>query len=148
MAAGAKPKRVTNLLLGKVAAAANERGCTLAEVGLSVEQLAKLAKMIDGGTVSASAGEKIAEVLIADGGDPAAVAEKLNLLAVTDMSALTGWVEQVIADNADIVEQIRAGDKKAAKAFGFLMGQIMKISAGKAPPAEVKKLLESRIQGG
>ncbi len=145
---GAAPKRVTNLLLSKIAAAANERGCTMAAVGVAAEPLGELARMIDDGKVNATAGERILEAMIDEGGAPAALAEKLNLLAVTDTSALEGWVDDVIAANAAIIEQIRSGDKKAAKAFGFLMGQIMKASAGKAPPAEVKKMLEAKIQGG
>ena len=72
----------------------------------------------------------------------------LNLLAVTDATALQEWVDQVVAERTQIVAQVRAGDKKAKKAFGFLMGRIMMASAGKAPPAEVKKLLERRIRDG
>ena len=103
--------------------------------------------MIDQGKVNATAGEKILDTLISDGsGGAMAVAEKLNLLAVTDSSALADWVDQAMAENPEIVAQIRDGDKKAKKAFGFLMGRIMKISAGKAPPAQVKQLLTEKIQ--
>ena len=145
---GASPKRVTNLLLGKIAAAANERACSLADVGVSAEALAELANMIDSGQVNATAAEAILEILIAEGGEPMAIAEQRNLLAVTDATALQEWVDQVVAEQAQIVAQVRAGDKKAKKAFGFLMGRIMMASAGKAPPAEVKKLLERRIRDG
>ncbi len=147
VAAGAAPKRVTILLLGKIAAAANERNCTLAEVGVAANQLAELAVMVDAGKVNASAGEKILQAIIADGGAPMALAEKLNLLAVTDTASLAAWVDQVIAANPAIVEQIRSGDKKAKQALGFLMGQIMKASQGKAPPADAKKRLEEKVKG-
>jgi aspartyl-tRNA(Asn)/glutamyl-tRNA(Gln) amidotransferase subunit B len=146
--AGATPKRVTNLLLGRIAAAANARDCSLAEVGVSAGPLGELAGMIDGGKVNATAGDKVLARMIESGGEPLAIAEQLNLLAITDAGAIEGWVDQVIADNAAVGEQIRSGDKKAAKAFGFLMGQVMKLSGGKAPPAEIKKLLERKLGGG
>jgi aspartyl-tRNA(Asn)/glutamyl-tRNA(Gln) amidotransferase subunit B len=143
--AGGTPKRVTNLLLGRIAAAANERGVALAEVGVAAGQLAELAGMLDAGKINASAGDRIVEVLIAEGGSPAALAETLNLLAVTDTSAVEAWVDQAIAANAGPAEQVRTGDKKAKQAFGFLMGAVMKASGGKAPPAAVKELLERKL---
>ncbi|NLF30271.1 MAG: Asp-tRNA(Asn)/Glu-tRNA(Gln) amidotransferase subunit GatB [Planctomycetes bacterium] len=145
VAAGATAKRVTNLLLGRVAAVANERGCTPAEVGVDARQLGELAAMIDAAAVNASAGDRILDILIAEGGSPRAIAEARNLLAVTDTAALEAWVDDVLAAHPEIVEQIRSGHKKAKQAFGFLMGQVMKTSQGKAPPAEAKRLLDERL---
>ena len=185
VAAGAAPKRVVNLMLGRMMAVANERGGTLAEVGVSADQLTELAKMIDDGKVNATAGEKILTTLIAEassssaagrgskrdpsrleaslptrrdavgqetdrargvsGSSPMAIAQKLNLLAVTDSSAVAAWVDQAIAANPAPAEQVRTGDKKAKAAFGFLMGAVMKLSGGKAPPAAVKELLEKKL---
>jgi aspartyl-tRNA(Asn)/glutamyl-tRNA(Gln) amidotransferase subunit B len=147
--AGASAKRVTNLLLGRLAATANERNCTLAEVGIPAQALAELAVMMDAGKINASAGDKILEAMIASGDQPAAspadIAQSLNLLAVTDNSALEAWVDAAIAANAGPADQVRTGDKKAKAAFGFLMGAVMKASGGKAPPAAVKQLLESKL---
>ncbi|MFW6146175.1 MAG: Asp-tRNA(Asn)/Glu-tRNA(Gln) amidotransferase subunit GatB [Planctomycetota bacterium] len=145
VAAGATAKRVTNLLLGRIAAVANERDCPLAEVGVRATQLGELAAMIDASAVNASAGDKILDILIAEGGSPEAIAEANNFLAVTDIAAVEQWVDDVLAANPDIVEQIRSGHKKAKQAFGFLMGQVMKASKGKAPPAEAKRLLEEKL---
>ncbi len=148
VAAGATPKRVANLLLGRLAAVANERGCTPADVGVSARQLGELAAMIDAGAVNASAGDRILDILLAEGGSPRAIAEAHNLLAVTDAAALEAWVDDVLAAHGDVVEQIRSGHKKAKQAVGFLMGRIMKASQGKAPPAEAKRLLEEKLHGG
>ena len=145
VAQGAAAKRVSNLLLGRLSAAANERGCALAEVGVSATQLAELAVMMDQGKVNASAGDKILEALIANGGHPLAIAQQLNLLAVTDSGAIEEWVNAAIAANPGPADQIRAGDKKAKQAFGFLMGAVMKLSGGKAPPVTVKQLLETKL---
>jgi aspartyl-tRNA(Asn)/glutamyl-tRNA(Gln) amidotransferase subunit B len=145
---GASPKRVTNLLLGRVAAVANERACRLAEVGVSAGQLAALAGMVESGKVNASAGDKILDQIIASGGDVMEVAKRMNLLAVTDSSAIEAWVDAAIAANAGPAAQVRGGDKKARQAFGFLMGAVMKLSGGKAPPAAVKELLEKKLSAG
>ena len=151
ISAGAPVKRVTNLLLGRIAAVANKRGVSLAAVGPGAEQLAELAKMIEQGRINATAGDRVLEALISEAGQgaaasrPAEIAARLNLLSVTDASAVEGWVDQVLAANPAIVEQIRRGDKKAKQAFGFLMGAIMKASGGKAPPAAAKALLERKL---
>jgi aspartyl-tRNA(Asn)/glutamyl-tRNA(Gln) amidotransferase subunit B len=142
---GAVAKRVTNLLLGRVAAAANERGCSLAEVGVPADSLAELAKMVEQGAINASAGDKVLEALMAEGGRPRAIAERLNLLAETDSEAVEAWVDEVIAANPAVADQVRTGDKKAKAAFGFLMGQIMKLSGGKAPPTAAKAVLERKL---
>ena len=147
VAAGASPKRVTNLLLGRLAAVANERACRLAEVGVSAGQLASLATMVESGKVNASAGDKILDQIIASGGDPVELAGRMNLLAVTDNSAIEAWVDAAIAANAGPAAQVRGGDKKAKQAFGFLMGAVMKLSGGKAPPSAVKELLGKKLSG-
>jgi len=144
--AGAEAKRCTNLLLGRGSAIANERGCSIAEIGIDAGRLAELAKMMDAGEVNATAGAKIFDKMIASGLPPRQVAQADGLLAVTDTSAIESWVDQALAANAQAVSDARCGDpKKLKKAFGFLMGQVMRQSKGAAPPAAVQKLLEQKL---
>ncbi|OPX21675.1 MAG: hypothetical protein B1H04_06280 [Planctomycetales bacterium 4484_123] len=143
--AGAEPKRVVNLLLGRGAAIANERGCAIAEVGVSAEQLAGLARMLAEGKVNATAAERIFEKMAAEGGEPEAIAEAEGLLAVSDAGQIAAWVDRAIAENPQAVADVKAGGKKQKKAFGFLMGQVMRLSGGAAVPAEVQKLLRERL---
>ena len=145
VAAGAEPKRVVNLLLGRGAAIANERGCAIAEVGVSAEQLAGLARMLAEGKVNATAAERIFEKMAAEGGEPEAIAEAEGLLAVSDAGQIAAWVDRAIAENPQAVADVKAGGKKQKKAFGFLMGQVMRLSGGAAVPAEVQKLLRERL---
>lgn len=119
----------------------------MAEVGIQASQLGELAKMMDAGTVNASAADRILVEMIERGGEPMDLAKSLNLLAVTDAGQLEAWIDEAMAKNPEIVAQIRSGDKKADKARGFLMGQVMKLSAGKAPPAQAKALLEKKLMG-
>ncbi|KKK59253.1 hypothetical protein LCGC14_3036260, partial [marine sediment metagenome] len=106
IAAGAEPKRCVNLLMGRGSAIANERGCTIAGIGLTAEQLAELAKMLAEGKVNATAAEKILEKMIADGSSPSAVAEAAGLLAVSDTDQIAEWVAQAIAANPQAVNQL------------------------------------------
>ncbi|MHC4715932.1 MAG: Asp-tRNA(Asn)/Glu-tRNA(Gln) amidotransferase subunit GatB, partial [Planctomycetota bacterium] len=132
--AGAQAKRCVNLMLGRGSAIANERGCTIAEIGTSAEQLAELAKMLGDGEVNATAADRIFDRMAAEGGSPAAIAEAQGLLAVSDAGQIAAWVDQAIAANPQAVEEVRAGGKKQKKAFGFLTGQVMKLSKGAAVP--------------
>jgi aspartyl-tRNA(Asn)/glutamyl-tRNA(Gln) amidotransferase subunit B len=145
VAAGAEPKRCVNLLLGRAAAIANERGCAIAEIGIAAEQLAELARMLSEGTVSATAADKVFEKMVATGRAPSEIAEAEGLLAVSDAGQIAQWVEQAIAANPQAVADVAAGGKKQKKAFGFLTGQVMQLSKGAAAPAEVQKLLNEKL---
>ena len=145
VAAGAEVKRCVNLLLGKGAAIANERGCTIAQIGITAEQLAQLARMLTEGKVNATAADKIFEQMIKSGRLPEEIARSEGLLTVSDADTITSWVDQAIANNPQAVADVRAGGKKQKKAFGFLVGQVMQLSKGAASPAEVKKILQERL---
>jgi len=147
VSAGAEPKRCVNLLLGRGAALANERGCTIAEVGVTAGQLAELAKMLADAEVNATAADKIFDRMVASGQAPARIAESEGLLAVSDAGQIAEWVDQAIAANPQAVEDVNSGGKKQKKAFGFLMGRVMQISGGAADPAEVGKLLRRKLGG-
>ena len=144
-AGGADARRCVNLLLSRGAALANERGCTIAEIGVTAAQLAELAKMLDAGEVNATAAGRIFQKMVEAGRPPRAVAQDEGLMAVTDAAQIETWVREAIEASPGAVEGVKAGGKKQKKAFGFLMGQVMQRSGGAAPPAEVQKLLRSKL---
>ena len=143
--AGTEPKRCVNLLLGRGAALANERNCTIAEIGITPEQLAQLGKMISDGEVNATAAEKIFVKMIETHQDPRTIAESEDLLAVTDSDQIEAWVVEAISANPDAVRDASQGGKKEKRAFGFLMGQVMQRSHGAAVPSEVQRLLKQKL---
>ena len=147
VAAGADAKRCVNLLLSRAAAIANERGCTIAEVGITAEALAELAKMLSDGQVNATAAAKVFDLAVQTGKAPSAVAQEQGLLAVRDASAIEQWVDEAIAANPQAVADVKEGGKKQKKAFGFLMGQVMQMSRGAAAPPEVQRLLQQKLGG-
>ena len=142
---GADPRRCANLLLARGAALANERGCTIADVGVTGEQLAELAHMLADGEINATAAGKIFDKLARDGGSPRAIAEADGLGAVRDAETLDAWVREAIQTHPQAVRDVLAGGKKRKKAFGFLMGQVMQRSRGAATPADVQRLLQAAL---
>jgi aspartyl-tRNA(Asn)/glutamyl-tRNA(Gln) amidotransferase subunit B len=93
--------------------------------------------------VSASAGKEVLDVLVAEGGDPAAVVESKGLSRAGE-DELEAIVDRAIADNADAVEKIRAG-KDAA--IGALVGAVMRETKGRADGGEVQRLIRERLGG-
>ena len=149
VAAGAPPKRVTNLLLGRAAALANERETSIGQLGLTGEQLAELARMLEAGEINSSAGDRVLGKLVAgDSRSPREIADSEGLLAVSDAGQIAEWGDQAIAANPQAVADVQAGGKKQKKAFGFLTGQVMQLSRGAAQPQEVQRLLQEKIDAG
>jgi len=145
IADGADARRCVNLLLGRGAALANERQCTIAQTGITAKQLAQLAKMLANKEINATAAARIFDMLVDSDSSAKDLAETEGLLAVTDSNAIETWVEEAIGANAQAVEEIRSGGKKAKKAYGFLMGQVMQKSGGAAQPGRVKELLDAKL---
>ncbi len=145
VACGADAKRCVNLLLSRGAAIANERGCSIAQTGLTAGQLAELAKMLAGGDINATSAAKIFDKMIESGNNPREIAESQGLLAVKDTAALEAWVDKAIEANPQAVEDVKSGGKKQKKAFGFLMGQVMQMSRGAAQPGDVQKLIKEKL---
>ena len=125
---------------------ANARGAAVGQLGVSAAQMAELARITGDGTINKSAANQLAEVLLERGGSPTALAGELGWLQVRDEGATRKWVEEALAENQQAVNDARDNPKKTQAAFGFLRGQVMRISGGKADPRIVGKLLEDRLR--
>jgi aspartyl-tRNA(Asn)/glutamyl-tRNA(Gln) amidotransferase subunit B len=151
IAQGGAARRVTNLLQA-ASKTANERSSAektvlISDLPVSASQYAKLAQLVDAGTISATASVQVFEDLLAHpGGDPKAVAERLGVIQVRDVAQTEAWVEQAIAANPNAVETYKNNPKKAQASMGFLRGAVMKASGGKADPKMVGELLEKKLK--
>jgi aspartyl-tRNA(Asn)/glutamyl-tRNA(Gln) amidotransferase subunit B len=103
--------------------------------------LARLVQMVGGGEVAANAAKDVLKVLVQDGGDPAAIVADRGL-GKAGADELERIVEQAMADNADAVEKIRAGNDKA---IGAIIGAVMKATKGRADGGEVQRIVRDRI---
>ncbi len=145
VAAGGEPKRVCNLLTQVGLKLANEAGCSLTELGLTTENVAELAKMTNAGTVSATAANTIMQEMAKTGSRPDVLAEKLNLIQKSDAGELEAIVDKVLAENPQAVNDVTSGGKKSKKAQGFLLGQVMQKTKGRANPKVVSEILARKL---
>ena len=143
--AGGEPKRVCNLITQVGLKLANEKGCSLAELGLTAANVAELAEMIDAGRISASAGNTVMQEMVKTGESTQVIAEKLDLIQKSDAGQLETIVEQVIAENPGAVADVTTGGKKSRKARGFLLGQVMQKTGGRANPKVVSQILTGKF---
>jgi aspartyl-tRNA(Asn)/glutamyl-tRNA(Gln) amidotransferase subunit B len=124
---------------------ANERGTTIAGLGVSPERLAELANLVQEGKVNATAAAQIAEAMLGSDESPATLAERLGVLQSRDTDQIAAWVDEALAANEQAVRDAIANPKKIKAARGFLTGQVMKVSGGKADPKIVGKLIEKKL---
>lgn len=111
---------------------------------VQASELIELAKMIDAAEISSNGAKEIFKELYAGEHNPRAIAEAKNLLQVSDEGAIAEVVDEVLADTASAkaIEDIKSGNDKA---IGYLVGQVMKKSRGKANPALAQKLIRERL---
>lgn len=112
--------------------------------GLADENYIELTKMVDGNELSSTAAKEVFFEMIKTLDEPRVIAERKNLLQVSDEGAIAAIVDEVLADpsSAKAIEDIKNGNDKV---IGFLVGQVMKKSAGKANPALAQKLIRERL---
>jgi len=145
VAAGGEPKRVCNLLTQTGLKLANERGCSLDQLGIPPRSVAKLAEMVEAGDISAGAAAPIFEAIIQTGKQPESLAKELKLLQKSNAGELEVIVDQVLAENPKAVEDVTAGGKKSSKARSFLLGQVMQKTKGQANPKVVSQILARKL---
>lgn len=106
------------------------------------EQFIQLSKMVADNKLSSTAAKDVLATMLVSGESPEKIAQDKNVLQVSDESAIAAIVETVLADNPKAAEDVRNGEMKA---IGFLTGQAMKLSAGKANPALAQKLIKDQL---
>lgn len=144
VAAGASPKSAANWLTGEVTGWLRRTETGPADIRLTGSQLAELVALVEDGTVSSSAAKDVLEGVLEGEGDPGEVATARDLVQISDTSALEAAVEEALAANPEAVDNYRAGEQKVV---GFLVGQVMRATQGKADPKLVNELLRSRLAG-
>jgi aspartyl-tRNA(Asn)/glutamyl-tRNA(Gln) amidotransferase subunit B len=143
VAAGASAKGASNWIQGEVRRLMKERDIDrVGDVPIAPASLAELIDAAERGVVSSSAAKEVLERMWATGGSARALIVDMGLAQVGDEAMLAGLIDEVIASNPDAVAQVRAG---RANTFGFLVGQVMKASQGRANPKVVSDLLRRRI---
>ena len=145
LALGADPTRAAAMLLNYGAKRANDRGCTIDELGISASQVKQIMDLAGADKIGSSAADELFGFCCESSDSAEALAEQHKLLQVSDTGALEMFIDEVLADqrNEQAVSQIKAGKDKA---IGALMGQIMKLSKGQANPRMVAELIKQKLQ--
>jgi len=108
----------------------------------SDEALITLSQMVAENKLSSTAAKEVLTELLTNGGDPGGIAAGKNLLQLSDEGEIAKIVEQVIKDNAQAAQDVKNGEMKA---IGFLVGQVMKLSQGKANPQLAQELIKKQL---
>ncbi|MCB1921319.1 MAG: Asp-tRNA(Asn)/Glu-tRNA(Gln) amidotransferase subunit GatB [Candidatus Competibacteraceae bacterium] len=143
-ALGSEPKLCANWVMGDFSAFLNKENREIADSPVNAAQLAGLLRRIQDRTISGKIAKEVFEAMWAGESDADAVIEKRGLRQITDTSAIEKVIDDVIAANPDQLAQYRAGKDKL---FGFFVGQVMKLSKGKANPQQVNELLMEKLKG-
>jgi aspartyl-tRNA(Asn)/glutamyl-tRNA(Gln) amidotransferase subunit B len=141
-AASGTPKAASNWIMGELLRTMNERGVTIADVPLTASSLAGLIKLIEKGTISSSLAKDVFAKMYGSGRSADDIVAAEGLAQIGDEGALGAIIQEVVGKNAEAVAQYRAGKMQT---FGFLVGQVMKASGGKANPKLANQLLKKEL---
>jgi len=128
--------------MGELTGALNREGLEIGATRVSAAALAALLDKIAAGTISGKIAKEVFEAVWRGEGNADEIIEKRGLTQISDSSLIDKLVAEVIAANPAQVEQFRAGKQQV---LGFLVGQIMKASRGKANPQQVNEALRKQL---
>ncbi len=131
-----------NWIIGELFAALNEKNLEITESPISAGNLSKLINLIKDGTISGKIAKTVFEQMMEGDKDPKKIVEEKGLKQESDPKALEALIDKVIDDNRDKATEYKSGK---VKLFGFFVGQVMKVSGGKANPQLVNEILKKKL---
>ena len=137
------PKSVSNWIMSDITRILNEKEIEADEIPFTAEQLGNLVILIDKGTISTSIGKKVLTEMFENPEEPAKIIEKNGWVQISDEGAIKEVVLKVLSENAQSVADYKAGKDKA---LGYLVGQAMKATKGKANPGMLNKMFLEELQ--
>ena len=135
-------KLATNWIIGELFAALNQNNLEITESPISAGNLSKLINLIKDGTISGKIAKIVFEHMMEGDKDPKKIVEEKGLKQESDPKALEALIDKVIDDNREKATEFKSGK---VKLFGFFVGQVMKVSAGKANPQLVNEILKKKL---
>jgi aspartyl-tRNA(Asn)/glutamyl-tRNA(Gln) amidotransferase subunit B len=137
-------KLAANWVMGELSAALNKDGLDITQSRIDAAKLAGLLARIADETISGKIAKDVFEQMWSEGLQADAIIESKGLKQITDSGAIEKVIDEVIAANPKQLADYRSGKDKL---FGFFVGQVMKVSGGKANPAQVNELLKKKLAG-
>jgi aspartyl-tRNA(Asn)/glutamyl-tRNA(Gln) amidotransferase subunit B len=139
-----QPKTVSNWVMGELTRELNHSGTDASASPVSPERLVSLLQLVEQGTISLKVAREIFPEVYSSGKTPEQIVQEKGLIQVSDEGALDQIIGDVLAKNPTQVAQFKEGKQQV---LGFLVGQVMKASGGKANPGKVNELLRKRLAG-
>jgi aspartyl-tRNA(Asn)/glutamyl-tRNA(Gln) amidotransferase subunit B len=137
-----QPKTVSNWVMGELMRELNNSGTDISASPVAPERLVSLLQMVDKGAISLKVAREIFLELYSSGKTPEQIVQEKGLTQVSDEGALAKIIEEVFGKNPGQVVQFKEGKQQV---LGFLVGQVMKASGGKANPGKVNELLKKKL---
>ena len=137
-------KAISNWIMTEMLRLLSEREMEISDIAMKPEALADLVRLVDNRTLNSTKAKEVFEILFEKGGMPEDIVSEFGLAQVSDSGEIGQMVEKAIAENPKSAADYRNGKKAAAK---FLVGQVMRLSKGKADPQVVGKLVEKCLGG-
>lgn len=135
-------KAVSNWIMGDLLGYLNANGLEVESVKITGQGLGEMIGLLEQGTISSKIAKTVFKEMLESGKRPQQIVEEQGLVQISDEGAIQAVVDQIVTNNPQSVEDYKAGKDKA---IGFLVGQVMRETKGKANPALVNKLLMERL---
>lgn len=140
---GANPKLLANWIIGDIQSYLNKNGISIKEFAIKPLSLGELVKMVEAKEISNTQAKEIFEKMISEDKSPKDIANELGAIQISDESELNSIVNSLLDQYPDLVTDYKNGKDRV---LGFLVGQVMKLTKGKANPALTSKLLIEEIK--
>ncbi|MCX6353651.1 MAG: Asp-tRNA(Asn)/Glu-tRNA(Gln) amidotransferase subunit GatB [Candidatus Aureabacteria bacterium] len=141
--AGAEPKAASNLIMGEMLRLLKERALTLEGCKITPKHIVEILALVSSGAITGTTGKEVFAEMFETGKRPGEIVHSGGLAQISDQAELDRLADEVIAKNTKSVEDYRSGK---AKAIGFLVGQVMKATKGKANPQMVNEILKKKLE--
>jgi len=137
-----RPKEVANWIIGDLLSIAKAGGVADDDIAIDAGKFAKVIELVDNKTINRAMGKRLLAKVFEEGADPEAYVREHSLGMVSDEGLIETAIREVLAENEKSVKEYRGGSQKV---FGFLVGQAMKKTGGKADPRSVNEMLKTML---
>ena len=141
-AASKSPKRVANLIIAELLAVLNEKKETILDVKITPKHIAELADALEDKKITSKQGKEVFAEMLESNKLPSVIIKEKGMEVVSDAGAIEKIVDEVIAANPKAIEDFKKGKTNVV---GWLMGQVMKASQGKANPGQATKMISEKL---
>jgi len=135
-------KLAKNWIMGDLFASLNDKNISISESPVTAKKMSQLIDSISSGVISGRTAKEVFEIMKESGDEPNKIIKSKDLQQKSDPKELEEIIDKILADNKDKVDQYKSGKDKL---FGFFVGQVMKVSGGKANPQLVNEILKKKL---